>query len=113
MPAIQSHKVRLCCIKGDEIALFCGGYIRYQAGNILLNGRWLHGHWLGSGSVCRMLLGSMPSSQPYKVHLTRIFIHHGTRSRLGQGLRIPKGGLELERVFCQKAAYVYRCCFVD
>ena len=43
-PASQRYKVRLCRIRTQEIAVFCGGCIRYhwQAGNLLLDGRLLH-----------------------------------------------------------------------
>jgi len=116
-PAIQRYKVRLCRIKTQEIAVFCGGCIRYQAGDISLDGRLLHNRWTDFDSVCGRLLGSPPATQWYRIHISAIFIHDFTGSRLGGGLRSLRhdreGGLELERVFCQKAAYDYRCFYVD
>jgi len=41
-PATQWYKVRPCRIKAQEVAVFCRGCIRYQAGNIFLDGRLLH-----------------------------------------------------------------------
>jgi len=41
-PATQRYKVRPCRIKAHEVAVFCAGCIRYQAGNTLLDGRYLH-----------------------------------------------------------------------
>jgi len=114
-PAIQWYKVSLCRIKIQEVAVFCGGYIRYQAGNILLNSRLLHNSRMDFDSVCRRLLGSPPATQWNKIYLSVTFIHDLTGSQLGGGLRSlwPEEGLELERVFCQKAAYEYRCFYVD
>ena len=34
----------VCHIKTQEFAVFCAGCIRYQAGDILLEGRYLHNH---------------------------------------------------------------------
>jgi len=42
MPATQWYKVRPCHIETQEIAVFCGGWIKYQAGDTLLDGRYLH-----------------------------------------------------------------------
>jgi len=63
-PASQRYKVRLCRIKAQEIAVFCGGCIRYhwQAGHILLDGRLLHNRWTNFDSVCGRLLGSSPAT---------------------------------------------------
>jgi len=73
-PASQRYKVRLCRIKAQEIAVFGGGYIRYQAGDILLDGRFklLYRRWMDFVSVCRRLSGSTLASQRYKVRLCRI-----------------------------------------
>jgi len=112
--ASQRYKVLLCRIKAQEVAVFCGGCIRYhwQAGDILLDGRLLHNRWTDIDSVCGGLLGSPPATQWYKIHLSATFIHDFTGYRLGGGPRRPQGGLELERVFWQKAAYKYRCFYV-
>jgi len=116
-PASQRDKVRLCRIKTQEIAVFCGGCIRYQAGDILLDGGLLHNRGTDLDSVCGRLLGLPPATQWYKIHISATFIHDFTGSRLGGGLRRLRpdweGGLELEPVFCQKAAYEYRCFYVD
>jgi len=71
-PAMQRYKVRPCLIKTHEIAVFCVGCIRYQAGDILLDGRYLHNRWTDFGSVCGRLLGLTPAFQRYKVRLCRI-----------------------------------------
>jgi len=72
MPATQWYKVRPCHIGTHEIAVFCAGCIRYQAGDILLDGRYLHNRWLDLDSVCRRLLGLTPAFQRYNVCLCRI-----------------------------------------
>jgi len=41
-PATQWYKVRPCRIETHEIAVFCTGYMMYQAGDILLDGSYLH-----------------------------------------------------------------------
>jgi len=41
-PATQWYKVYLCRIKTHEITVFCAGCIKYQAGDTLLNSRYLH-----------------------------------------------------------------------
>jgi len=71
-PATQWYKVRLCHIKTHEIAVFCAGCIRYQAGDILRDGGYLHNRWSDFDSVCRRLLGLTPAFQRYKVRLCRI-----------------------------------------
>jgi len=71
-PATQWYKVRPCHIKTHEIAVFCAGCIRYQAGDILLDGRYLHNHWTDFDSVCGRLLGLTPAFQQYKVRLCHI-----------------------------------------
>ena len=75
MPATQWYKVRPCHIKTQEIAVFCGGWIQYQAGDILLNGRYLHSRWTDFDYVCSRVLGSMPATQWYKVRPCRIKTH--------------------------------------
>jgi len=74
-PATQWYKVRPCRIKTHEIAVFCAGCIRYQAGDILLDGRYLHSRSTDFDSVCGRLLGLTPASQRYKVRLCRIEGH--------------------------------------
>jgi len=71
-PATQWYKVRPCHIETHEIAVFCAGCIRYQGGDILLDGRYLHNRWLDFDSVCRRLLGLTLAFQRYKVHLCLI-----------------------------------------
>jgi len=71
-PATQWYKVRSCHIRTHEIAVFCAGCIRYQAGDTLLGGRYLHDRWLDFDSVCGRLLGLTPAFQRYKVRLCRI-----------------------------------------
>ena len=60
-PATQWYKVRPCRIKTQEIAVFCGGCIRYHAGDILLDGRYLHNRLTDFDALCGRLLGSMPA----------------------------------------------------
>jgi len=71
-PATQRYKGRLCRIKTHEIAVFCAGCIRYQAGDILLDGGYLHNRWTDFDSVCGRLLGLTPAFQRYKVRLCHI-----------------------------------------
>jgi len=71
-PATQRSRLCPCRIKTHEIAVFCAGCIRYQAGNILLNGRYLHDRGTDFDSVCGRLLGLTPAFQQYKVRLCRI-----------------------------------------
>jgi len=71
-PATQWYKVRPCHIKTHEVAVFCAGCIRYQAGDILLDGRYLHNRLSDFDSVCGRLLGLTPAFQRYKVRLCRI-----------------------------------------
>jgi len=72
MPAMQQYRVRPCCIKAYEIALFCAGGIRYPASDILLDGGYLHNQLTDLDSVCGRLLGLTPAFQLYKVRLCRI-----------------------------------------
>jgi len=72
MPAFQRYRVRLCRTKAHEFAVFCGGCIRYQAGDTLLDGGLPKNCWTESDSLCGRLLGSTPASQRYKVRLCRI-----------------------------------------
>ena len=71
-PAMQWYKVRPCCIKTHEIAVFCAGCIRYQAGDILIDGRYLNNRSPGFDDLCGRLLGSTLASQRYRVRLCRI-----------------------------------------
>jgi len=68
-PDTQWYKVRPCHIRTHKIAVFCTGCIRYPAGDILLNGRYLHNRSLDFDSVCGRLLGLTPAFQRYKVRL--------------------------------------------
>jgi len=72
MPATQWYEVRPCRIETHEIAVFRAGCIRYQAGDILLDGRYLHNQSTDCYSVCGRLLGLTLAFQRYKVHLSRI-----------------------------------------
>jgi len=71
-PATQWYKVHPCHIKTHEIAVFCAGCIRYQAGDILLDSRYLHNRGTDFDSVCGRLLGLTPAFQQYKVRLCHI-----------------------------------------
>jgi len=84
MPAFQRYKVRLCRIKAQELAVFCRGGIRYQAGNTLLDGRLLHNRSTDLGSVHGRLLALMTATQRYKVCLYGIKTHESpNRSESG------------------------------
>ena len=72
--AIHQYKVRLCHIKTHEIAVLGGGGLR-RPGGILLNGRFLHNHWVYSNSVPWRLLGSTSATQRYKVCPYRMKTH--------------------------------------
>ena len=71
-PAMQWYKVGPRRIKPHEIAVFCAGCIRYQAGDILFDGRLLHNHWMDFDALCGRLLGLTPAFQSYKVRLCRV-----------------------------------------
>jgi len=62
-PASQQYKVRLRRIRTQEFAVFCGGYIRYKAGDILLDGRFLDDRWTDSDALCGRLLAITQASQ--------------------------------------------------
>jgi len=68
-PAMQWYKIRPCHIETHTIAVFCAGCIMYhwQAGNILLDGGYLHNRVTDFDSVCGRLLGLMPAFQQYKI----------------------------------------------
>jgi len=68
-PASQRYKVCLCRIKAQEFAVFCGGYIRYPAGGVLLDGRYVHGHSTDLDALWGRLLGLTPSTWWYTVCL--------------------------------------------
>ena len=72
MPASQEHKVHLCRIRTQRFSVFSGEFIRYHAGDILLNGRLLHNHLTDFDTICGRLLDLTPAFQPYKVRLCRI-----------------------------------------
>ena len=97
-PAIQWYKVRLCHIDTQEIAVVCGGYIRYQVGDILLDSRLLHPSWMDFDSVCGALLGSTPAMQRYNLRLCRIrtqefAVFYEGRIRYQAGDTLLDGGL--------------------
>jgi len=71
-PAAQWYKVCPCRIKAHEIAVFCARCIRYQAGDMLLDGRYLHNRSTDFDSVCGRLLDLMLALQQYKIRLYRI-----------------------------------------
>jgi len=71
-PAMQWYKVGPCRIKTHEIAVFCAGCIRYQAGDILFDGILLHNHSTDFDALCGRLLGLTPAFQSYKVRLCRV-----------------------------------------
>jgi len=66
-PATQWYKVRLCRIKTHEFAVFCGGCIRYQTRDILLDCRLLYNRLTDSDALCGRLLAMAQASQWYKV----------------------------------------------
>jgi len=70
--ALYRYKVRLCRIKTQEIAVFCGEDLYSSPGDILLDSRLLHNRWTDFDALCGRLLGSMSASQRYKVRLCRI-----------------------------------------
>jgi len=67
MPVSQRYKVHLGRIKAQEVAGFCGGCSRYQAGDLLLDGRLLHDGWTDSDALCGRLLAMIHACQWYKV----------------------------------------------
>jgi len=71
-PGTQWYNVHPSCIRTHEIAVFCTRCNRYQAGDTLLDGRYLHNRWTDFHSVCRRLLVLTPAFQQYKVRLGRI-----------------------------------------
>jgi len=77
-PASQRCKVRLRRIRTQEFAVFCGGYIRYKAGDILLDGGLLDDRWTDSDALCGRLLAMTPASQSCKILPPANFIHDVT-----------------------------------
>jgi len=75
-PASQRYKVRLCRIRTQEIAVFCGEDLYSRHGDILLDGKLLHNRWTDFDAICGGLLGSMSASQRCKVRLCRIKTQH-------------------------------------
>ena len=63
MPASQWYKIRLCHIKGHEFAVFWGGSIRYQAGDILLDSGLLQDRWTDSDALWGRLLAMIQALQ--------------------------------------------------
>jgi len=88
MPASRRYKVRLCRIRTQEFAVFCGGYIRYTAGDILLDGGFLDDRGTDSDALCGRLLAMTQSSQRYKILPPAKFIHEVTV--LNSVLAIPE-----------------------
>jgi len=74
MPAFQQYKVRLCHIKTQEIAVFCGDdlYSSQSPSDILLDGRLLHDRWTDFAALCGRLLDPTPATRRYKVRLRHI-----------------------------------------
>jgi len=72
MPAFQRYKVRLCRIKGQEVAVFCGEDLYSSPGDILLDSGLLHNRWTDFDPLCGRLLGSTPAKQWYKVRICHI-----------------------------------------
>jgi len=58
-PATQRSRLRPCRIKTHEVAVFRAGCIRYplEAGDILLDGRYLDNRLTEFGSICRGVVG--------------------------------------------------------
>jgi len=75
-PASQRYRVRLCRIRTQEIAVFCGEDLYSRHGDILLDGKLLHNRWTDFDAICGGLLGSMSASQRCKVRLCRIKTQH-------------------------------------
>jgi len=71
-PASQRYKVRLCRMQTQEFPVFCGGCIRYEVGDILLDWGLLHVRSKDLDALCRGLLCLTSASQRYKVHLCHI-----------------------------------------
>jgi len=71
-PATQGYMVRPGRITAHEMTVFCSECMRYQAGDILLDCRYLHNCWAVFSSVCAWLLGFTPASELYKVCLCHI-----------------------------------------
>ena len=71
-PAFQWYKVRLCRIKGQEVAVFRRENLYSSPGDILLDIGLLHSRVTDFDALCGRLLGSRPATQPYKVRLCRI-----------------------------------------
>jgi len=57
MPATEWYRICPCHIKTDKIAFFYRRCSRKQAGDILLDRRYLHDWWTELDSICRRLLG--------------------------------------------------------
>jgi len=77
-PASQRYKVRLHRIGTQEFPVFCGGYIRYKASDILLDGRLLDDRWTDSDTLCGRLLAMTQALQWYKILPPANFIHEVT-----------------------------------
>ena len=94
MSATRQYKVRRCHIKAHEIAVFCGGGLDWPGG-ILLDGRFLHNHWVYSNSVSWRLLSSSVATQRYKVRLYRMKTQEVT-VLCGGSLRLYPGRILLD-----------------
>ena len=71
-PASQLYKIYSCLIETQEIAVFSREDFYSHPGHILLNSGLLRNRCTDFNVLHRRLLGSMPASQLYKVHLYRI-----------------------------------------
>jgi len=78
MPAFQQYKVRLCRIRAQEIAGFCGEDLYSSPGDTLLNGGLLHSQWTDFDALCGGLLGSTPAAQWCKVRLCHMETQEST-----------------------------------
>jgi len=72
MPASQRHKVRLCRIETQDIAVFCGEDVYSSPFDILLDSGLVHNGWTDFDVLCWSQLGSMSASQRNKVRHCRI-----------------------------------------
>jgi len=84
-----------CRIEAHEDAVFCARCIRYHAGDILVDGRYLHSQSTDFDSVCGRLLSLMPAFQQYKVHLCCI-ITQEIAVFYGEDLYISPGDILLD-----------------
>jgi len=62
-PAFQQYMLRLGHIRTQELAVFCGGYIRYKAGDMLLDRRLFHKRRTDSDALHSRQLSMAQASQ--------------------------------------------------